>query len=487
MALLLTPVVLYYASHWSRDGQYLGAAGTAADAATAIPEKSIAVLPFVDMSEKKDQEYFSDGLAEELLDLLSQVPDLRVPARTSSFYFKGRSDDIASIAQKLRVKHVLEGNVRRSGERIRVTAQLIRADNGYHLWSKTYDRDAKDVFQVQDEIANAVVTALKAQLLNTPQLTDAHRTSSTQAYTAYLMGNQLRDTDTAESNAQALRYYQRAVELDPNYADAYSGIADAEWRLADMVSGEAQGYERSLQAATRAIELAPAAAEGYVARGNLRMAYSYDWSGAEADLKKALELDPRNVAALRNRALLLAARGDGALALELLQQSVALDPLSVGAWRTLIELQRDVGQLGAAAASVAHLQSVAPQNWATHAAAGQIALFGGRFPEAMSQFREGGPAWRLIGTGMAQCSLGDRSAAQQSLDQLTATYARTLAYQIAQAYAWCAEPAQALTWLERAYGQHDGGLIYLPHDAYFAPLRAEPRYQALLKKLRFGS
>ena len=157
-----------------------------------MPEKSIAVLPFVDMSEKRDQEYFSDGLTEELLDMLSQVPDLRVPARTSSFYFKGRSEDIPTIAQKLRVAHVLEGSVRKAGNTIRVTAQLIRADNGYHLWSKTYDRDFKDIFKVQDEIAAAVVEALKAKLLPAQEISSRHKTTNTEAYRQYLLGNQFR-------------------------------------------------------------------------------------------------------------------------------------------------------------------------------------------------------------------------------------------------------------------------------------------------------
>src|SRR6516162_8281782 len=153
-----------------------GTANAAAALPNAIPEKSIAVLPFLDMSEKKDQEYFSNGLTEELIDLLSQVQDLRVPARTSSFAFKGKSEDIASIAQKLRVAHVLEGSVRKSANTIRVTAQLIRADNGYHLWSETYDRDLKDVFKVQDEIAGAVVTVLKLKLEPGQQISSSHHT-----------------------------------------------------------------------------------------------------------------------------------------------------------------------------------------------------------------------------------------------------------------------------------------------------------------------
>jgi TolB-like protein len=293
-----------------------------------IPEKSIAVLPFVDMSEKHDQGYFSDGLAEELLDLLSQVPDLRVPARTSSFYFKGRTDDIATIAGKLRVAHLLEGSVRRSGKRIRVTVQLIRADNGYHLWSKTYDRNLSDIFQVQDEIANAVVSALKAQLLSSQPLASRHRTDNTEAYGQYLLGNQLRERDTRESIPQALEAYRRAVALDPNYAAAYSGVAEAEWRIFDFVTGDAAGAQRSRTAAEHAIALAPDSADGYWARGVLRLQYDFDWAGAESDFKKALEIEPNDVRVLRDYGALLAARGHYDEALAAMRRSLALDPLS---------------------------------------------------------------------------------------------------------------------------------------------------------------
>ena len=457
---------------------------TATAPGTAEADKSVAVLPFADMSEKHDQEYFSDGLAEELLDLLSQVPDLRVPARTSSFYFKGRTDDVATIAQKLRVAHLLEGSVRRAGDKIRVTAQLIRADNGYHLWSKTYDRDAKDIFQVQDEIANAVVSALKAQLLSAQPLTSRHRTDNPQAFNEYLMGNQLRDRDTGESNGEALESYQRAAALDPNYAAAYSGIADAEWRIADQSTGEPAAYQRSLAAAEHAIALAPDSADGYWARGGLRYAYFYDWTGAEADFRKALELDPNDVRSLRDYSSLLAARGAIAAALELLRKAVVLDPLSGRTWRQLVQLLLDDGQIGEAKKAAQHLDSLTPNSGTASAMLGQVALAEGHFSDALAEFRKTAvPVWNLIGTAMAEHSLGHATASQAALEQLIAKFSKTLAYQIAEVYGWRGEKDKALEWLERAYHQHDGGLIYLRHDHYLASLRNEPRYRALLQKL----
>ncbi|MGA8706692.1 MAG: serine/threonine-protein kinase, partial [Steroidobacteraceae bacterium] len=192
-------------------------------------DKSIAVLPFTDMSETKDQEYFSDGLAEELIDMLTKINGLRVPARTSSFYFKGKSEDIATIAQKLHVSHVLEGSVRKSGHRVRVSAQLIQADSGYDVWSQTYDRDLNDIFQVQDEIAAAVVQALKATLLaNTPP---SDRTTNVDAYSLLLQGRFLNARQTEADTRQAIRVLQRAISLDPNYTAAWVDLSRAYFLL----------------------------------------------------------------------------------------------------------------------------------------------------------------------------------------------------------------------------------------------------------------
>ena len=448
-----------------------------------VPEKSIAVLPFVDMSEKHDQGYFSDGLAEELLDLLSQVPDLRVPARTSSFYFKGRSDDIATIAGKLRVAHLLEGSVRRSGKRIRVTAQLIRADNGYHLWSKTYDRNVSDIFQVQDEIANAVVSALKAQLLASQPLAIRHRTDNIEAYGQYLLGNQLRERDTLESNPQALEAYRRAVALDPHYAAAYSGVAEAEWRTYDLVTGDTAGVQRSRTAAERAIALAPDSADGYWARGVLRQQYDFDWTGAENDFKRALEIDPNDVRVLRDYGNVLAARGRYDEALAAMHRSLALDPLSARSWRHLGSLQLDLGHMTEATDAAQHLTVIAPESHLTILLVGNIALAKGRAADALAEFRKDNGVWKLIGSAMAEHTLRHAAASQAALDELIRTRTATSAYQIAEVYAWRGERDQAFTWLERAYRQHDGGMTYLRHDRIFAPLRGDPRYQALLKQL----
>jgi TolB-like protein len=456
----------------------------AATALFTIPEKSIAVLPFVDMSEKKDQEYFSDGLSEELLDLLAQVPDLRVAARTSSFFFKGNAEDVAAIGQKLRVAHVLEGSVRKAGSTIRVTAQLIRADNGYHIWSKTYDRDLKDIFKVQDEISGAVVDALKVQLLSSRPLTSRHQTDNTEAYSQYLLGNQLRLRDTPESNEQARTAYQKAIALDPNYGAAYSGLADAEWRLADMRTNNPDDYVRASVAAEKAIALAPDAPEGYWARGQLRYVYYYDWSGAQADYEKALALDPSFGPAGVDHAQLLATLGKVPEAIEALRQLIARDPLSGPAWQRLATLLLDSGRFTEAPEAIARIRAISGDGTANMFDA-NLDLFEGRWQQALEKYRsqEWRHHWQLLGTAMAEHSLGHPSESQHAVEEAIRNYGDSLSYQYAMVYAWCNDKDTAFRWLDCGFHVHDGGLIYLKHDRVLASLRSDPRYAALLKRL----
>ena len=458
--------------------------GASQAATLAVPEKSIAVLPFVDMSEKHDQEYFSDGLTEELLDMLSQVPDLRVPARTSSFYFKGRSDDIATIAQKLRVAHVLEGSVRKAGNTIRVTAQLIRADNGYHLWSKAYDRDFKDIFKVQDEIAAAVVEVLKAKLLPAQEISSRHRTANTDAYREYLLGNQFRIADLPEFNAQALAAYQKAVALDPKYAAAYTGLSEAEWRVADQSTGELAGYQRAAAAAEKAIALAPDLPEAYWARGQLRMNYFFDWSSAQSDYEHALTLDPNFVQALVAEGRALATLGRVPEAIANLRRAITIDPLSVTAWRGLIILVTNTGQLPAARDAIERLKEFAPQ-YDAPTETGTTLLFEGRPREALASFQGGHHAdFRSIGIAMAEHTLGHDAESQRALEFVEQKYGNVWAYQIAEVYAWRGEKGKALDWLERAYRQRDGGLTHVTYDQFFKNLRREPRFKGLLRQLK---
>jgi TolB-like protein/cytochrome c-type biogenesis protein CcmH/NrfG len=451
---------------------------------SAIPEKSIAVLPFVDMSEKKDQDYFSDGLTEEMIDLLGQVPELRVPARTSSFYFKGRSEDIATIAQKLHVAHVLEGSVRKAGKRLRITAQLIRADSGYHLWSQAYDRDDTDVFAVQDDIAKAVVMVLRVKLSAGAHETGSRGTTNTEAYYQYLLGRQLDRRDSLEGFRHAVEAYSQAIELDPNYAGAYAGLAVAEASVADL-TGDTGGIERAEHNADKALALAPEDAIGYAARSYLRTVWLWDRSGAQADIEKALSLDPRNSDVQREYARLLADLGRLPEAIAAQKKATELDPLSSAAWENLGFYYTGIGDFAAADAALGRAIDIEPTSVLALSDLGMARLLQGKSEEALEAFRKIDlEAIRLTGIAMAEHTLRHAKESQQALEELMAKHAQEAAYQIAQALAWRGEKDRAFEWLERAYKQRDGGLSEIRIAPMLRSLHADPRFNALLRKVK---
>lgn len=453
-----------------------------APAESAIPEKSIAVLPFVDMSEKKDQAYFSDGLSEEMIDLLSQAQDLRVPARTSSFSFRGKSEDIPTIARKLRVAYVLEGSVRKAGNMIRVSVQLTRADTGYNLWSKTYDREFKDIFKVQDEIAAAVVEALKVKLGPT-QPVAAHRSSNPEAYNQYLIGRQFYQRGDADDWRRASEAFHKAIALDPHYAAAYASLAEAEAYLAD-VTGDAAALRQAEVDAEKAVALAPEEADGYASRGYLRSAFTWDWVGAQADLAKALCLDPASAAIQHNYARLLQSEGRQSEAITAEKKAIELDPLSSRDWNSLgyyLTENRDYLAAGDALRRALEIQPGSP--FGTYHQA-LLQLLEGQAAEALATSRriEFEP-FRLVGIAMAEYTLKDPKASQQALAELIGKYAQAAAYQVATVFAWRGEKDQAFEWLERAYQGHDGGLTEVKLDPLLDSLRGDPRFKALLRKM----
>jgi TolB-like protein/Flp pilus assembly protein TadD len=454
-------------------------------APSAIPEKSIAVLPFVDMSEKKDQEYFSDGLADELLDLLSQVQDLRVPARTSSFSFKGKSDDIPTIARQLRVAHVLEGSVRKSGNTIRVTVQLIRADSGYHLWSKTYDRDLKDIFKVQDEIAAAVVEALKVKLGPTPPVT-AHRSSNLEAYNQYLLGRHFHDRGNHDGWTLAIDAFHKAIALDPHYAAAYASLAVSEARLADE-AGDPKGITQAEADAEKAIALDPEGADGYSSRGYIRSNWGWDWAGAQTDFAKALALDPTSAQVQRSYALMVGTLGRLPEAIAAQRKAIELDPLSHAAWENLGRFLMENGDYPAADQALHRVLELQPNSSYGLYHLTRLQLLEAQPSEALATARKiDYEVFRLQGIAMAEHSLKDPKGSQQALDELIAKHGQAAAYQIAQVYAWRGEKDLAFEWLERAYRQHDGGLVDLKVGPLLESLRGDPRFHTLLEKMKLA-
>ena len=458
-------------------------------APSAIPEKSIAILPFVDMSEKKDQEYFSDGLSEELIDLLAKGADMRVAARTSAFSFKGKEATIPEIAKALGVANVLEGSVRKSGKTLRITAQLIRAADGYHVWSESYDRQLTDIFKIQDEIAAAVVAALKVQMSGA-QSASARRTANTDAYNEYLLGKRAYRTPTVASLTSSVEAFRRAVSLDPNFSAAYAALAESQLYLAATRSqghllNSDMEFKRALDDTTRAITLDSELAEGYAARGMVRIRM-WDWTGAETDLSKAVELDPRDTTARRRYGRVLADIGRLSEAIATERLAIKEDPLEPYAWIYLSQFLLAAGQLDDARTVAQRAREITPNLVAEDEFGPLIDLVQGK-PTTLLAFAQTiheNESLRLAYIAIATHALGRDAESNEALAKLIAEFSTTAPVAIAQVYAWRDDRDHALEWLARAC---DLGDVYLEHvklDVAYSKLRDEPRFKALLRKMK---
>jgi TolB-like protein len=445
---------------------------------------SIAVLPLSDLSAGKNEEYFADGMAEELLNLLAKVPGLHVAARTSSFSFKGKSEDLRAIAEKLNVGHILEGSVRRSGDRLRVTTQLINASDGYHLWSETYDRQLTDVFAVQDDIARAVVAALKLKLL-AGSGTRQRATANGVAYNQYLLGRQFYLRSNLEDYRRAKEAYRKAVDLDPGYAPAWAGLSLAGYWVAeeaDSATTIASGFDRARADAEKAVALGPDIADGYRARGSIRAQVSWDWVGAAADLQHAILLEPENADALSTYAgVVLRPTGRLEEAASDFRKAATLDPLNPRIWGALGLTLLSLGQLEPARAALGRSLEISPSQSFTAFNLALTFLLEKRPAEglAMAQ-RSSTEIFRLLGAALAEHDLGHAAESQRLLDQMIAKHAHSDAYQIAEVYAWRGENDSAFVWLERARAQHDGGLLIAKIDSTLRALRGDRRWKPML-------
>jgi TolB-like protein/DNA-binding winged helix-turn-helix (wHTH) protein/Flp pilus assembly protein TadD len=453
------------------------------------PLHSVAVLPFVNNSGDKDQEYFSDGLSDELINMLTQVPELRVPARTSSFYFKGKQATIADIAKALGVAHVLEGSVRKSGSTLRITAQLVRVDNGYHVWSETYDRKLDDIFRIQDDIAGAVVTALRVRLLpmQQPAAQDELGTENLEAYNQYLQGRQSYNQGDARGYQRAVTAFRAATTLDPRYAVAYADLALAQFWLTTEETTSAKtgaaGFDSALAAAEKAVALAPGLAAGYSARGFLRIT-RFDFAGAQADLDKAVALNPGDASVLHRSAVLLAVLGDLPAAIAREEKALALDPLSAEICMRLGFFLVSNQQLAQARPLYEKALAIAPNSVRALAHLAELDLLENQPGQALAAFRQmEDEGFSLVGQAQAQFSLGHVDVSRRVLEQLIAKK-ESSPYQIAGVYAWRGEKEQAFDWLERAYAERDMGITWLKIDTNFRSLRGDARYRALLHKMK---
>lgn len=451
-------------------------------------QPSIAVLPFVDMSRAHDQGYFSDGLAEELLNQLAQVPQLRVIARTSSFSFKGKEVDIATIARALHVANILEGSVRKDGDTLRITAQLIRTADSSHLWSQTYERKLTDIFKVQDEIAGQVVDALKLKLLPSERPEGMQHTDNADAYQLYLIGREVERRDG--DHPRAVRLLRQAVALDPKYANAWAELAVALDELAnnqDSQDKTERDIKQAFDAAGRAIALAPDLSAGYASRGLLRYNRTWDWRGSLADFERGHAIDPGNVTLLNYYATsLFFVFNRHAEAIAMSRKATVLDPLSVHAWEGLGRLLQADGQIRAADEAFGKAIDINEgATWANYLL-GYDELAAGKAEGALTRFRLiQEDAWVLAGTAVAEHALGHARQSQQALDALQTHYAAGYAFQIAAVHAWRGEKDQAFVWLGRALAQRDAGMARLRQDPTLSMLHDDPRFAALVKKMDF--
>jgi adenylate cyclase len=455
-------------------------------ATLAADDRSIAVLPFVNMSSDPEQEFFSDGISEQVLDLLSHVPGLRVIARTSSFSFKNKDVDVATIAQRLNVSHVLEGSVRKSGNRVRITTQLIRASDSSHLWSNTYDRELKDIFAVQDEIAAAVVRQLKVALLG-GQLPVRSAATSLEAYNLYLKARFLFDQHTEQSMARAVEYYEAALAIDPVYAEGWAGLAEAQSVRADEAYMDyAVGAEKARTAAQRALELNPAAAKAHFALGLVQFSHDWSWSAADASFTRAIELDPNEAMALSLAGSLAQVLGRDEAGIQLCRRAVASNPIGAYHRVQLGWALAQAGQLHDAEHEIRTALELAPdyaQGWYF---LGLTLLLKGQ-PEAALDAMQSEPAekWRLPGLPLAYHALGRRQESEAALREAKAKYAEKMPYQIALVHAYRGETDEAFKWLDRSYDVRDTGLAwFLRNDPFLASIKSDPRYAALLRRMK---
>ena len=449
--------------------------------AVVISDKSIAVLPFADMSEKKDQEYFADGMAEEIIDLLVKVPGLKVISRTSSFQFKGKNQDLQSIATQLGVAYVLQGSVRKSGDHLRVTAQLINSRDGTQLFSQTYDRDLSDVLKMQDEIAIALVRALQievgAGVFPRPAL------RNTEAYTVYLQGLHALDGHNQQSMEKALRDFQRALDLDPSFADAAAKIGVAYGGLGQfgfMPSGVA--YEKSRQSADLALRLDPNLAGAHALLGFIHFNYDGDWAAAERELKLARALAPNDASVLFVSSLLSGRMGRSDEALSFLNASMGRDPLFAGAQEALGHIQLRGGRLAEAETSFRRALELDPTSVFGHYNLGSVLLARSQPDAALAEYlKETVDVARLGGSAMAYFALGRETDSNGALAQMIKDQAQH-PFLIAEVYAFRGETDEALKWLDRPDAQTNAGLMLVENPS-FNKLRADPRFKAFLKKM----
>ncbi|HEX4667232.1 MAG TPA: hypothetical protein VH207_11580 [Chthoniobacterales bacterium] len=471
-ATIITLSVIAAAFYFSRRPVQSGA---------AVTDKSIAVLPFVDMSQAKDEEFFSDGISEELLNVLAKVPQLQVAARTSSFSFKGKQIEIPEIARQLHVANVLEGSVRKSGDQLRITAQLIRAAEGYHLWSQTYDHKLDDIFKIQDEIAGEVVKQLKVTLLGAPPTV---RQTDTKAYTLYLEAVQLGRQYAPEALTQSDALYRQVLEIDPRYAPAWHGLAYNVRHEANLgLLPNSEAFARARETEEKALTIDPNYAPAHAALGMIASAEN-DFVSAAKHLERALALDPSDLSVLNESATFLSNLGRQQEALALREAVVRRDPVNLTTLGNIGLLQMWMGQLDAGIASGRTVLNLSPGYSAMHFLIGLAMLQKGEAPAALVEMeQEKSEIWRLIGLPMVYHALGRKTGSDAALATLIAKSEKESPFNIAYIYAFCGDADKAFEWLDKAVEYQDPGLTQVVAENLFDNIHSDPRWLPFLRKL----
>jgi TolB-like protein/Tfp pilus assembly protein PilF len=441
------------------------------------------------MSPARDQEYFSDGLAEQLINDLAKVSGLKVIGRSSAFQFKGKNEDLRDVGRKLGVANVLEGSVSREGNHVRITAELIKADDGFQLWSQTYDREIEDIFAVQDEIALAATQALQLKLLGADgqPVAPILRSTNPEAYQAYLQANYFLGRGTGKEELdKALGYADTAIKLDERYAPAWALRASAQNTMAEVgLSDVTGGFRKARDDAERAIELDPTLASAYLALARTQIYHDWDWDSADASLTKAAALEPGSAEVFRMRSYLSRVLGNLEQAIELYEQAVALDPLRANSHLGLGYLLYMAGRYNEAQAALQKTLDLNPRADFAHANLGRILIAEGKTQQALLEIEKEPTDWeKLTDQALAYHALGRERDSNTALTELIAKHDTDSAYQIAEVYAFRGESGKSFEWLYRGYKQRDAGLPDIKIDPLFNNLRHDPRYAELLKRMR---
>ena len=466
-----------------------------ATAALNIPEKSIAVLPMVNSSDDPANEYFSDGMSEEFISSLSRLRDLKVIGRSSSFQFKGKTADSKVIGEKLGVYYLLEGSVQRSAGRVRIWVELIKSGDGATLWSESYDRDLKDVFAAQSEIAERVAKELKVALLGNNGQTVGLATAATpsnqnvEAYNALLQGNFYSRRVTAEDTRKAIGYYEEAIRLDPHYALAYAKLSIQAEALANnyssLTSKEKQEVTAKARgAAERALQLDPNLAEAHMAKGYILHLLDFDFAGAEAEFRRALELAPQDPSTAMTLSGLLATLGRLDEAATVAQRATVLDPLRSGVYSNLAAYLVALGRYDEADAALHKSIAFQPQAAQNYDWLAIIQILRGQPGSAVELAKqETDPFWRTYALAQAYFAHGDRAEADAELKKMIDTDADGAGSQIAAVYALRKKPDKMFEWLDRAWSTQDPGVAVLLFDPFLRAYRDDPRFIAFAQKI----